>query len=90
MDIDALLHLNNRRDTTVEDRRIIFYSCRTAMVNGAVRPGIQEEWTMMSRKLAPLLDNQDEEDHLAIIKDNAHILFGTGLSRRRKNKYKWD
>jgi hypothetical protein len=43
MDIDALIALNKRRDTTVEDRRIIFYSCRTAMVNGAVRPGIQEE-----------------------------------------------
>jgi hypothetical protein len=43
MDNDALLALNKKRDTTVEDRRIIFYSCRTAMVNGAVRPGIQEE-----------------------------------------------
>jgi hypothetical protein len=44
----------------------------------------------MCRKLALLLDNQDEEDHLAIIQDNAHILFGTGHSTRRKGKYKYD
>jgi hypothetical protein len=43
MDNDALLALNKRRDTSVEDRRIIFYSCRAAMVNGVVRHGIQAE-----------------------------------------------
>jgi hypothetical protein len=68
-----------RRDMRSEDLRIIFYSCRAAMVNGVLRPGIQGElarqlgfekksiskqWSRMSKKLAPLLVNQDEEDHL--------------------------
>jgi hypothetical protein len=97
--------VNRRRDTTADDRRIIFYSCRAAIVNGVLRPGTQSElawqlgfqkktvsklWTMMNRKLTPLLDNQDEEDHLGIIQGNAHILFGTGHSSRRKGKMKYD
>jgi hypothetical protein len=96
---------NRRRDTTADDRRIIFFSCRAAIVDGVLRPGIQEElawqlgfkkktiqklWTAMKTKLAPLLSNQAEEDHLAIIQANAHILFGTGHSSRRKGKMKYD
>jgi hypothetical protein len=38
----------------------------------------------------PLLDNQDEETHHHIIRENAHILFGTGHSSRRKGKCKYD
>jgi hypothetical protein len=105
MDNDALFAVAKRRDTTSEDRRIIFYSCRAAMVNGALRPGIQAElakqlgfekktvqrlWSKMARIVAPLLYNQDDEDHLGIIQDNAHILFGTGHSSRRKGKYIYD
>jgi hypothetical protein len=46
-----------------------------------------------NNKLAPLLYNQDdEENHHSIIQQNAHghILFGTGLSSRKKGKVKFD
>jgi hypothetical protein len=41
----------------------------------------------MRNKLAHLLNNQDEEDHIGIISASEHILFGTGQSSRRKDKF---
>jgi hypothetical protein len=94
-----------KRDTTAHDRRLIFYGCRAAMVDGVVKRGfiselaqqlgferktVSRHWNNMQRVLAPLLNNQDEENHHAIIQQNAHILFGTGHSSRRKGKYKYD
>jgi hypothetical protein len=94
-----------KRDTTAHDRRVIFYGCRAAMVDEAVKRGfiselaqqlgferktVSRHWNNMQRKLAPLLDNQDEENHHGIIQQDAHILFGTGHSSRRKGKYKYD
>jgi hypothetical protein len=105
MALPVAMDHTKRRDMRSEDLRIIFYSCRAAMVNGVLRPGIQKElanqlgfekksiskqWRKMSDKLAPLLYNRAEEDHLEIIQDNAHILFATGHGDRRKGKFKWD
>jgi hypothetical protein len=60
---------------------------------GFKKKTVSKIWTsiMYYRKLTLLLVNQDEEDHLAIIQDNAHILFGTaaGHSTRWKAKYKY-
>jgi hypothetical protein len=95
----------NRRETTSDDRKAIFTACRAAMSRGPLRKGfiseladelgfhrktVSKQWNQMARKLATLLDNQDEENHHHIIRENAHILFGTGHSSRRKGKYKYD
>jgi hypothetical protein len=94
-----------RRNTTESDRRVIFFACRASMEDGRPKRGIFQEladllgfkrkavsrqWNQMAKKMAPLLDNQDEEDHARIIHDNAHILFATGASSRRAGKYKYD
>jgi hypothetical protein len=104
MNNDIAQHLK-KRDTTAEDRRSIFFACRMAMVDGKLRKGflselaselgferktISRQWKQMSLKMAPLLNNQNQENHASIIRDNAHILFGTGHSSRRKGKYKYD
>jgi hypothetical protein len=96
----------NHRTTTYGDRQSIFFVCRSTMVNGHLKPGIQKElasqlgvsritvsrqWTAMSLKLAPLLINQDDTStHAEIIREHAHILFGDGKASRRKGKYKYD
>jgi hypothetical protein len=41
----------------------------------------------MRNRLARLLNNQDEEDHIGIISASEHILFGTGRSSCRKDKF---
>jgi hypothetical protein len=96
----------NHRTTTDGDRQSIFFVCRSTMVNGHLKSGIQKElasqlgvsrmtvsrqWTAMNKKLAPLLINQpDASTHAEIIREHAHILFGDGKASRRKGKYKYD
>jgi hypothetical protein len=57
---------------------------------GFKRKAVSRQWHQMAKKMVPLLDNQDEEDHARIIHDNTHILFATGASSRRAGKYKYD
>jgi hypothetical protein len=91
------------RTTTFADRYAIFMTCKATMVNGHLKNVIQGElarllgisrgtvslqWTRMNYKLAPLLVNQDDECHPAIIQDNSKMLFGDDLSLRKKSKYK--
>jgi hypothetical protein len=88
-----------RRETTSDDMNNIFTACRATMVRGPLMKGfiselaeglgfhrktVSKQWNQMAQKLATLLDNQDEESHHHIIRENAHILFGTGHSSRRK------
>jgi hypothetical protein len=104
-DEDVVEHDALYRATTFADRYAIFMTCKATMVEGRVKSGIQiklaellgisrvtvsRQWTSMNFKLAPLLVNQDEECHAAIIHENSHFLFGDGKSDRRKNKYKYN
>jgi hypothetical protein len=95
-------HPAKHKNTNESNRCVIFYaSCRANMVDGHPKRGIFQEladllgfkgkaalrqWNQMAKKMAPLLDNQDEIDQPRIIHDNAHILFGTGASSRRLGK----
>jgi hypothetical protein len=54
------------------------------------RKTINRQWGQMTRALAPLLSNQPEDQHDAIIKANSHILFSTKHSERKKGKFKYD
>jgi hypothetical protein len=102
---DAVEDMPGRKNTTAADRAIIFYACKTSMENGHLKNGIFKElasqlgfkpkaisrqWHGMQAKLAPLLDNQDENKHNGIILQNRHFLFETDQSKRRKAKYKYD
>lgn len=93
------------RTTVFADRYAIFYACRSTMVNGHLKIGIQKElakqlgisritvsrqWCRMKDKLAPLLSNQPEDEHGKIIQQNALFLFGDGKSLRKKGKYKYN
>jgi hypothetical protein len=75
------------------------------MENGRLKPGIQStlarqlgferktisrQWRQMQRVLAPLLSNQNIENHASIIKQNAHKLFATGHSSKKLGKVKYD
>jgi hypothetical protein len=75
----------------------IFYAVRSTMVNDQPKPGIFKElacqlsydsntiwrqWKKMEKKLAILLNNQPEEDHIGIIAAGSHILFATNASIR--------
>jgi DNA-binding transcriptional regulator YhcF (GntR family) len=97
--------VRKRRDTRSEDRRVIFFHCRMAMVDGALTAGtcrelarqlgfkpktISRQWRAMRRVAEPLLINQPEDEHLAIIEANAHKIFRTGHWKRRKGKLKYD
>jgi hypothetical protein len=61
-----------------------------ARLLGITRGTVSRQWTKMNNKLAPLLDNQDEECHPSIIQDNLKLLFGDELSLRKKSKYKYN
>jgi hypothetical protein len=104
--VDLVADGLKRRDTTADDRRTIFFACRTAMAKGSLKKGFISELAKQLRfhrpensfqamahkmacKLAPLRNNQDEENHPKIINENAHILFGTEHSSRRKGKFKY-
>jgi hypothetical protein len=108
-ELDALIeeveNEHSHRSTTCGERQSIFFTCRSTMVNGHLKAGIQKElakqlglsrmtisrqWTTMNLKLAPLLINQDEANHATIIRENAHVLFGDEKSKRRKGKFKYD
>jgi hypothetical protein len=95
----------DRKNTTAADRAIIFYACKASMQDGRLKTGIftelagqlgfkpksiSRQWHSMQAKLAPLLDNQDENLHNGIILQHRNILFETNQSQRRKNKYKYD
>jgi hypothetical protein len=95
----------DRKNTTAADRAIIFYACKASMQDGRLRIGffkelagqlgfkpksISRQWHSMQAKMAPLLDNQDENLHNGIILRNRNTLFETNQSQRRKNKYKYD
>jgi hypothetical protein len=87
---------------TSNDKPTLFYAIRSTMVEGWPKHGIyhklanelgfkpltiRRQWLDMRNKLARLLNNQDEEDHIGIISTSEHILFGTGQSSRRKDKF---
>jgi hypothetical protein len=89
---------------TAQQLQIIFYTIRTTMVNGRPQRGIftklasqlgctrltiWRQWKRMKKKLAILLNNQPEDDHIGIIAASSHILFATGMSERRKGKFKY-
>jgi hypothetical protein len=57
---------------------------------GHSRITIWRQWRQMKKKLAILLNNQPEEDHIGIIAASSHILFSTKICERRKGKYKYD
>jgi hypothetical protein len=78
------------RQTTAEHRQVIFFTCRTTMVNGKPKKGIFKElasqlqfkpriiakhWNTMAKKLATLLSNHPGEEEHAVIARNHHILF---------------
>jgi hypothetical protein len=65
------------RQTTAEQRQVIFFTCRSTMVNGKVKRGIYNElalqhqfkprviakhWRTMAKKLDTLLSNHPDED----------------------------
>jgi hypothetical protein len=79
-----------------EDLCYIFYAVRSSMVNDRPKPGIFKklayqlsydsktiwgQWKKMKKKLAILLSNQPEEDHIGIIAAGSHILFATDAIR---------
>jgi hypothetical protein len=84
-----------------EDLRYIFYAVRSSMVNDRPKPGIFKklayqlsydsktiwgQWKKMKKKLAILLNNQPEEDHIGIIAAGSHILFATeGIREKPKS-----
>jgi hypothetical protein len=93
------------KQLSAADLQTIFYSIRSTMVNGRPKHGIFKkiavqlahdrvtiwrQWKQMNRKLAMLLSNQPEEDHLGIIAAGSHILFATAHSSRRKGKCLYD
>jgi hypothetical protein len=93
------------RTTTSVDRFAIFMTCRSTMVNGRVKKGIQialanqlgisrvtvsRQWTAINTKLAPLLSNHADDTHQKIIRDNHDFLFGDAKSARRAGKHKYD
>jgi hypothetical protein len=57
---------------------------------GFKQKAVSRQWNQIAKKMAPLLDKQDEINHPRIIHDNAHILFGTGASSRRLGKHKYN
>ena len=79
------------------DLQVIFYAVQATMVNDRPKHGIFKKlaldlsvdqktvwrhWKNMKGKLAALLSNQPEEDHIGIIAAASHILFRTGVSIR--------
>jgi hypothetical protein len=93
------------RQMTSTDKQTVFYAIRSNMVEGRPKHGIylklakelgfkpltiQRQWADMRNKLAKLLNNQGEEDHIGIISAGEHFLFGTGQSSRRKDKFIYD
>jgi hypothetical protein len=83
-----------------EDLCYIFYAVRSSMVNNRPKPGIFKEiayklsydsntiwiqWKKMKKKLAILLNNQPEEDHIGIIAAGSHILFVTDSTIRSRH-----
>jgi hypothetical protein len=93
------------RQMTSNDKWMVFYATRSTMVEGRPKHGIylklakelgfksltiRRQWGDMRNKLTKLLYNQDEEDHIGIISAGEHILFGTGQSSRRKDKFMYD
>jgi hypothetical protein len=105
-DNDNDVHKGRHHKTTQSsDRAVIFFACRASMQDGVLKRGIFQElaeqmgftrktvsrqWNQMQKKLAPLLNNQDEAQHPTIIQQNADVLFGTGHASRRKGKHKYD
>jgi hypothetical protein len=102
---DPVEHERRYRTTTMADRYAIFMTCKSTMVNGRLKSGIQKElaellgissttvsrqWSAMNLKLAPLLVNQDDAQLSTIIQQNLHILFSDGKSSRKQGKYKYD
>ncbi|CAB9529989.1 transposon protein [Seminavis robusta] len=100
------LHLdtNKKRYLNSDDRKVVYFSCKSAMVDGKIPRGVfkrvansmgsnrstvSRQWESVSRALAPLLDNHPETAHAQIIAANGHI-FDPGFSSRRKGKYKHD
>jgi hypothetical protein len=98
-------HERRYRTTTMADRYAIFMTCKSTMVNGHIKSGIQKElaellglssitvsrqWSSVNKKLAALLVNQDTDQLPTIIQENLHILFGDGKSSRKKGKYMYD
>jgi hypothetical protein len=93
------------RQTTAEDRMMIFMTVKSTMVEGRPKHGIfraladqlkfkpriiAKHWNTMAKKLADLLSNHpDEEEHVVIARSH-HILFKTGHSDRRSGKFKFD
>jgi hypothetical protein len=90
---------------TSTDKRTLFCAITSTMVEGHPKHGIylklarelgfkpltiRRQWVDMRNKLAKLLNNQDEEDHIGIISAGEHFLFGTGQSSRRKDKFIYD
>jgi hypothetical protein len=93
------------RQVSTKDKMTIFFAVRGAMVNGKMKRGILQklsiqlgferttisrQWAGMRKKLAHLLNNQDEDDHMGIIHTSYDILFGIKHSDRRKGKFKHD
>ena len=93
------------RNLVAADLQVIFYSVRATMVNNRPKHGIFQTlaaelridqrtvWRQrrnMRGKLAALLNNQPEEDHIGIIAASSHILFRTGVSLHREGKFKYD
>jgi hypothetical protein len=88
---------------TSNDKQTLFYAIRSTMVEGQPKHGIyrklanelgfkplvimRQSWLDMHNKLASLLNNQDEEDHIGKISSSEHILFGSGQSSRHKDKF---
>jgi hypothetical protein len=90
------------RQMTAADKKAVFYAIRSTMVNGRPKQGIMKkisselgfkpltitrQWRDMRIKLAKLLSNHPEEDHIGIISAGEHFLFGTAQAMRRKDKF---
>jgi hypothetical protein len=102
-DSDDIVHNGPKyRKMTSNDKQTLFYAIRSTMVKGRPKHGIYcklakelgfkplmiwRQWLDMRNKLASHLNNQDEEDHIGMINSNEHILFGTGQSSCRKDKF---
>jgi hypothetical protein len=86
------------RQTMAEHRQVIFFTCRTTMVNGKLKKGIFKELVsqlqfkprIIAKKLATLLSNHPGEEEHAVIARNHHILFKPGHSDRRTGKHKYN
>jgi hypothetical protein len=99
---DPVPNTKRHRQMTAQDKKAVFYAIRSTMVNDRPKHGIikklardlgfkpltiSRQWRDMRIKLAKLLNNQDEDDHIGIISAGEHFLFGTGQSSRRKDKF---